>query len=158
MQLRIDTGRGSAVGTTNSKFTITKLTYKSRQNYYGIWKQAGKGNAIFLFFSVSISTSLISGYGYALARYDSGPRTGPPLPPNPCEGLTCPPETVCQLRRSPSCLLPLLPCPVVAACTPALPAYSLDRREDEPLTLQVLKKTVSRYEFGFWWHVWLVLA
>ena len=85
-----------------------------------------------------------------MARYDSaGPRTGPPLPPNPCEGLTCPPETVCQLRRSPSCLLPLLPCPVVAACTPALPAYSLDRREDEPLTLQVLKGTVSRYEFGF---------
>jgi hypothetical protein len=93
--------------------------------------------------------SLISGYGYALARYDSGPRTGPPLPPNPCESLTCPPETVCQLRRSPACLLPLLPCPVVAACTPALPAYSLDRREDEPLTLQVLKGTVSRYEFGF---------
>ncbi len=72
-----------------------------------------------------------------MARYDSGPRTGPPLPPNPCESLTCPPDTACQLRRSPACLLPLLPCPVVAACAPALPAYSLDRREDEPLTLQV---------------------
>ena len=73
-----------------------------------------------------------------LARYGPPAPSQQQLPSNPCEQLTCPPEASCQLKRSPSCLLPLLPCHVVGVCSPALPTYSLDRREEEPSTLQVI--------------------
>jgi hypothetical protein len=74
-----------------------------------------------------------SGWSTVLARYGG---QSPPLPANPCEELSCPADTTCQLKRA-ACLIPLLPCPVVGVCAPATPTYSLDRREEEPLTLQV---------------------